>query len=256
MKMTKVLAVIASAAVAATAMATAASAASYKGNISFQTASYSFRNGWSEASYGEATDYYNSYIVWGNTDTDPETYPQYEDNYDYDIAGYVLPATYTDAAITGDGTYTISAEVDWSVTGDSAFNLIQISTDLPVDGSVTVTNAKVIVDGVEQVSIDNPVWEGTEYMTVNLCNIWNSDTAAYTGAFPTESLKIEFTVSGLGGAAADDAVATDDAATAGDVEASTDSSKGSPDTGIEDVAVIGGLAVLAGAAIAFTRKRK
>ena len=250
MKMTKVLAVIASAAVAATAMATAASAASYKGNIAFQTASYSFRNGWSDAGYGEATDYYDSYIVWGAGDYPEETYPQYEDNFNYDINGYTLDATYTDATITGDGTYTISAEVDWSVTGDSAFNLIQISTDLPVDGSVTVTNAKVIVDGAEQVSIDNPIWEGTEYMTVNLCNIWNTEVAAYTGAFPTSTLTVEFTVEGLGGAAAEDAT------TAGDVDASTDSSKGSPDTGIEDVAVIGGLAVLAGAAIAFTRKRK
>jgi len=249
MKMTKVLAVIASAAVAATAMATAASAASYKGNISFQTASYSFRNGWSDAGYGEATDYYDSYIVWGAGDYPEETYPQYEDNFNYDINGYTLDATYTDATITGDGTYTISAEVDWSVTGDSAFNLIQISTDLPVDGSVTVTSAKVIVDGAEQVSIDNPIWEGTEYMTVNLCNIWNTEVAAYTGAFPTSTLTVEFTVEGLGGAAAEDA-------TAGDVDASTDSSKGSPDTGVEDVAVIGGLAVLAGAAIAFTRKRK
>ena len=50
--------------------------------------------------------------------------------------------------------------------------------------------------------------------------------------------------------------AAEDATTAGDVDSSTDSSKGSPDTGIEDLAVIGGLAVLAGAAIAFTRKRK
>ncbi len=248
MKMTKVLAVIASAAVAATAMATVASAASYKGNIAFQTASYSFRNGWSDAGYGEATDYYDSYIVWGAGDYPEETYPQYEDNFDYDLNGYALPATYTDATITGDGTYTISAEVDWSVTGDTAFNLIQVSTDLPADGSVTIPNAKIIVDGVEQVSIDNPACEGTDYLTVNLCNIWNTEVAAYTGAFPTSTLTVEFTVAGLGGAT--------EAPAAGDVAGETDSSKGSPDTGIEDVAVIGGLAVLAGAAIAFTRKRK
>jgi hypothetical protein len=247
MKMTKVLAVIASAAVAATAMATAASAASYKGNIAFQTASYSFRNGWSDAGYGEATDYYDSYIVWGAGDYPEETYPQYEDNFNYDINGYTLDATYTDATITGDGTYTISAEVDWSVTGDSAFNLIQISTDLPVDGSVAITNAKVIVDGAEQVSIDNPIWEGTEYMTVNLCNIWNTEVAAYTGAFPTKSLAVEFTVSGLGAA---------EAPAAGDVAADTDSTKGSPDTGIEDVAVVAGLAIVAAGAIAISRKRK
>ena len=251
MKMTKVLAVIASAAVAATAMATAASAADYNAYIQFQTKSWSFRNDRTEASYGAATDYFDSYIVWGAGDYPEETYPQYEDNFNYHINGYTLPATYVDATITGDGTYTVEAkDLDWSVTGDSAFNLIQISTDLPVDGSVTVTNAKVIVDGAEQVSIDNPIWEGTEYMTVNLCNIWNTEVAAYTGAFPTSTLTVEFTVEGLGGAA------TEDATTAGDVDASTDSSKGSPDTGIEDLAVIGGLAVLAGAAIAFTRKRK
>ncbi len=255
MKMTKVIAAIASAAVAATAMATAASAADYNGYIAFQTASYSFRNGWTDAGYGQATDYYNSYIVWGAGDFPEETYPQYEDYFDYDIAGYALPATYVDTAITGDGTYTVEATgLDWSVTGDSAFNLIQVSTDLPADGSVTITNAKIIVDGAEQVSIDSPACEGTDYLTVNLCNIWNTDVATYTGAFPTESLKVEFTVSGLGGAAAEDA--TVEAPAAGDVAGETDSSKGSPDTGIEDVAVIGGLAVLAGAAIAFTRKRK
>ena len=166
--------------------------------------------------------------------------------------GNTYASEMTNVVITGDGTYTISAEVDWSVTGDSAFNLIQVSTDLPADGSVTITNAKIIVDGAETVSVDNPACEGTEYLTINLCNIWNTEVAAYTGAFPTKSLAVEFTVSGLGAGAAD----ATDAPAAGDVAASTDSSKGSPDTGIEDVAVIGGLAVLAGAAIAFTRKRK
>ena len=247
MKLRKILAAVAASAVATAAMATVASAADNNAYISFQTTQYSFRNGWADASYGQASNYYNSYIVWGSGDTPEETFPQYEDNFDYDINGYVLPATYVDAALTGDGTYTVEAkDLDWSVTGDSAFNFIQLSTDLPNDGSVTVTNAKIIVDGVEQASIDNPICEGTDNMTVNLCNIWNTEVAAYTGAFPTESLKIEFTVSGLGGGAA----------AAGDVDASTDSSKGSPDTGIEDVAVIAGLALVAGAGIAFTRKRK
>ena len=254
MKMRKVLAALAAAAVATTAMATVASAADYNAYIAFQTTQYSFRNGWSDAGYGAATPYHaGNYIVWGAGDYPEETYPQYEDNFDYDINGYALPATYVDTVVSGDGTYTVEAkDLDWSVTGDSAFNLIQVSTDLPADGSVTITNAKIIVDGAETASIDNPACEGTEYLTINLCNIWNTEVAAYTGAFPTKSLAVEFTVSGLGAGAAD----ATDAPAAGDVAASTDSTKGSPDTGIEDVAVIGGLAVLAGAAIAFTRKRK
>ena len=104
MKMRKVLAALAAAAVATTAMATVASAADYNAYIAFQTTQYSFRNGWSDASYGAATPYHaGSYIVWGAGDYPEETYPQYEDNFDYDINGYALPATYTDAVITGDG---------------------------------------------------------------------------------------------------------------------------------------------------------
>lgn len=43
---------------------------------------------------------------------------------------------------------------------------------------------------------------------------------------------------------------------AGDVAAATDSSKGSPDTGIADVAVFGGIALVAAAGVAVARKRK
>ena len=94
--------------------------------------------------------------------------------------------------------------------------------------------------------------DNNQYLKINVINIWNADCTAYDGAFPAESIKVEFTVSGLGAGAAD----ATDAPAAGDVAASTDSSKGSPDTGIEDVAVIAGLGLLAGAGIVFTRKRK
>ena len=50
--------------------------------------------------------------------------------------------------------------------------------------------------------------------------------------------------------------ATEEASATGNVDAATDSSKGSPDTGIADVAAVAGLAILAGAGIAFTRKSK
>ncbi len=47
-----------------------------------------------------------------------------------------------------------------------------------------------------------------------------------------------------------------DAPAAGDVAASTDSSKGSPDTGVEDVAVVAGLAIVAAGAVLVSKKRK
>ncbi len=252
MKITKILAAIAASAVAATAMATVASAADYNGYIYYQTTQYSFRNACYDGSYGAATDYFDDYIVWGNTDTDPDTYPGYEDYFDYDISGYTLPATYVDVAITGDGTYKVEAkDIDWAVRGDSDFNLVGVSTDIPMDAGAVCTSATIYVDGVAVKTVENPICdESGANFNIGLANIWNTDIGSYGLAYPTESLAVEFTITGLGAADATDAPA------AGDVEASTDSSKGSPDTGIEDVAVIGGLAVLAGAAIAFTRKRK
>ena len=71
--------------------------------------------------------------------------------------------------------------------------------------------------------------------------------------------------------AADDAAADDTAAddtttevaadntntsTAGDVAAATDSSKGSPDTGVADVAAVAGLAIVAAGAVLVAKKRK
>lgn len=57
-------------------------------------------------------------------------------------------------------------------------------------------------------------------------------------------------------AAAAPAVTDTAPATTGDVQAATDSSKGSPDTGIADVAAIAGLAVVAGGALVVAKKRK
>ncbi len=54
-------------------------------------------------------------------------------------------------------------------------------------------------------------------------------------------------------APADDAT---EAPAAGDVAGTTDSSKGSPDTGVEDVAVVAGLAIVAAGAVLATKKRK
>ena len=55
----------------------------------------------------------------------------------------------------------------------------------------------------------------------------------------------------LGGAS----TTTDAPAASGDVDASTDSSKGSPDTGVEDVAVVAGLAIVAAGAVLVSKKR-
>ena len=54
----------------------------------------------------------------------------------------------------------------------------------------------------------------------------------------------------------EEAPAVEEAPAAGDVAGTTDSSKGSPDTGVEDVAVVAGLAIVAAGAVLVSKKRK
>ena len=247
MKTSKILAAVATAAVAASCVAVSASA--YTGYIGFQTSPYSFRNNWQDASYGKGTDYFDKIIIWGgNSD---ETWPELADNFDWDISGYVFDADYTDTDITTDGTYTVTASgIDWALDGADNFNLIFVSTDIPNDGTVTIKEASVIVDGVKTYTTDSfYVSENDPYLTVELVNIWNTEIGAYSGAFPTESLAVEFTLEGLGApAVVDTDTDTDTTAPAED--------KGSPDTGVEGVAVVAGLAVVAAGALAISKKRK
>lgn len=77
-----------------------------------------------------------------------------------------------------------------------------------------------------------------------------------------DSLSVTFTVSGTGiGGAADDAAADDTAAATADAETPADTTttatdgKGSPDTGVEGVAVVAGVAVLAAGAVIVSKKR-
>ena len=83
-KMLKVAA-FAVAATTVSALALSAAAESYNAYIGFQTAPYSFRNAWNDATYGKDSGVFDKVVVWGGND--PETYPDYADNFVDDIAG-------------------------------------------------------------------------------------------------------------------------------------------------------------------------
>ena len=276
MKMKRFIGAAAAMAVAGT-LTVGAAAETYNAYIGFQTAPYSFRNSFDEATYGkdvEGGKYFNGVIVWGGND--PETYPQYEDNYDYDIDGYVLPATYTDVQIDKDGTYKVGiSDFDWALDGASSFNLMFISTDIPFnkdageDGEsiAKFSDCKIIVDGTVTSEVADPIIDTEDgkksgFTKVMFANIWNDalKTDGYTGAYPTKSLEIEFTVSGLGGgeeeteAPATEAPATEAPAT--EAPTTGDSTKPSTNTGVEGIAAVAGVAVLAAGAVVVAKKRK
>lgn len=161
-----------------------------------------------------------------------------------------------DGTIQGGGQVGYNAASGW-VQKD--YNLDDEFVEVEEDGTVVVTintadvgldNQKGADDGLIQLGWWWGSGDGTFELTdikVNGTSIVGNEAVASEdsddGVVPEELYEED---------GADETVVV----TAGDVEAATDSSKGSPDTGIADVAAIAGLGILAAGAVVVSRKRK
>ena len=122
---------------------TAALAADYNAYVAVQSESYIFRNDWYDASYGRDSvdypDYFNRLTGWD------------AENNAVDYGG-----SFVDAAITGNGTYTVTMTTgDHGFGVDTLLRFFRVTTDIPAalvkDGHVTITDCKVkIGDGKTQ----------------------------------------------------------------------------------------------------------
>lgn len=201
----------------------------------------------------------------------------------------------TTAAITGDGQYTVSVDAFTTYTDeetgddvtqpgatDIAFAAVQVVDGETLFPGMVITIDSVKFDGNEVALNGTPYTSSDDGVTtrVNLYNEWVSalpdDARTVDGlaadATPTAmsksvgewtKMEVTFTVSGAAGAAApaaEEAAPVEETAApapaTGDVAAATDSTKGSPDTGIEDVAVVAGIALVAAGAVVVAKKRK
>lgn len=163
---------------------TAGAADSYNAYIGLQSdGTWAFRNSWDDATYGLGTEYFDSMysIDWGG----------------------VLGGTFTDAVITGDGEYSVKMEGYDFTSGETdvtQMNLIFISTDIPVDAGITISDIKLYIDGNYIATVDYLGEDNADYMHANIVNTWNDSApvAAATCAIPESSVEIKFTISGMG----------------------------------------------------------
>ena len=240
MKIKKIIAAAAAAVVAVSTMAISAFADdTYHAYLGVQTnPSWIFRNGWTDASFGKDYEAFDKLS---------------KDGAPADIAG-----TFTDVEITGDGTYKVSL-TGADLSDEEKFSLLFVSTDIPVDAGVSITNVKVIIDGQEKYTFAEAfIPEDTgEYIQVQARNIWNDDLGGDEGLFvytmPNDSVEMEFTVSGMGSGAAASDSAADTADTAETTETTTTTS---PTTGNVPAAVMVSVMAVAGAAAVASKKRK
>lgn len=161
----------------------------YNAYFGFQTPSWSFRNSWCDKDYGVASDVFNQVTGW-----------------DADNNAVVRPGTITDVKIAGNGTYTVGVSgigewiADELKSTEGIFNLLFLSTDMPVDEAIKITDVKLIVDGkschTDKEGFLNPDY--TDHIEVLVQNIWNENKAEISYyPVPTDSIEIQFTVSGF-----------------------------------------------------------
>lgn len=257
MKKSKILAVAASASLAATALAIPASADdTYHAYIGVQSASFSFRNAWDEPTYG-----------LGVTGDDGMVYFDQITGWDGPTA-VSKGGTFTDAEITGDGTYSVSV-TDFDFGEDETLNLLFLSTDIPLDSGITISDVKVVMDGNTKYTFDEAYLDPDEvnYIKPTCINIWNDDLGKDAGLFgytmPQDSIELQFTVSGMGAASADtteDTAAEETTEDAAPVEETADAPAAddtttSATTGNTSAAALVAVMAVAAAAVAVSKRK-
>lgn len=235
MKIRNIISAVAAAAVATTALAVAASAET--ASITFQSSSYIYRNTLNQPSV----------LYWDNDLGEPADYEG---------------ASFTDATINGNGTYTVSL----SGIEDGGWNMLKVETDIDTDANpnVVMTVKSVELNGtavdfdaeaaaMNITALASDEYSASEFSVANAARVQLINVYDNLAAIPNDTytdVKVTFEITGFDEAAApaENETATDTAAPAGD--------KGSPDTGVEGIAVVAGAAIAAGGVLMLSKKRK
>ena len=149
--------------------------------LGIQTEIYTFRNSYSDASYGASTEHFNTLIKWSEDDEIIDT-----------------GAAFTDATITGDGTYSVGVS-GYDFSSDSTkLNMLFVSTDFKYYDKIKVSDVVLKCDDTE-IPIANPIVMADDAgnMYIELVNIYNTDLAALDYTMPKNSFTIEFTLNNM-----------------------------------------------------------
>lgn len=231
-------------------------AGSYNAYLGLQTPHWTFRDAWNSDNGIDSE-------VWGQFIYNNDSGEKY--------------GTVTDAVVAGNGTYTVSIKDfgtvfadDFAAESKEIFNLLYISTDIPLSDDIKVTDVKLIIDGstkhTDATAYLDP--DETEYVKILIQNIWNENKAeiSYYPA-PSQTLEMQFTISGFNyDKAADEPTGGEDttAATdsnagannAADTSADTAEDKADDDGSILPIIIAVVAVVVVAAAVVVVMKKK
>ncbi|MBE5875938.1 MAG: hypothetical protein E7290_03505 [Lachnospiraceae bacterium] len=162
----------------------------YHAYFGVQTPTWIFRNAHDDATYGKDSGCFDQlgfvdgdWVAQGGSFTDVEIAGN--GRYTVGVTGYDFSGTFQDQAILG---------------ADGLFNLLFVSTDLPMNDNIVLSNVTLKMDGKEIVTQAEAFLDADskEVKKILLANIWNNEIEALPYyAAPTQSIEISFDVSGF-----------------------------------------------------------
>ena len=291
MKFRKAFAGIAAAAIAATASAAVAGAELIvvdnvkgangldiftSGDNAWMPIAYS--NGERDASSKDVIDYGVDWskaatveVIFVVDDKDPN---YSRDDWDGSFGGAIVVSSQAD----GNVTHNWNAKAFWGVNDeeleiatvdDTRDIILEKVGDYTYKAVCPVDEDNSVVDNAQLVQIAVQDWSGVTWYAMRVDSMTVKDASG--NAIIAWDANGNCSLAPVGAAAADVAAAVEEApaaeetvtttaeapaATAGDTTAAVTSSKGSPDTGIADVAAVAGIAVVAAGALVVAKKRK
>lgn len=162
----------------------------YHAYIGVQTQNFMFRNAYDDATYGygivadDGTVWFDQITAWDGP------------------TAVNKPTTFNDVEIAGNGSYTVSMS-DFDLGDEEYFNLLFVSTDIPLNDTIKVTDVKIKMDGKTCHTFDEAFMDPDAKVMMKwlAINIWNNDLGGKDGLFgymmPTKDIEISFNISGF-----------------------------------------------------------
>lgn len=168
----------------------------------------------------------------------------------------------TDVKIKGNGTYTVGVKgLNGCITNskeESHVKFVGVSTDIPSNDTVKITNVKTKIDGITKLTQDNAIIDDEAQKAVNTINFNTANTYRNSAdlktdfQLPNDSVEVTFTVSGF---AKDDPDAKEATPTpAAKSNDKKDDSKSS--VPVIPIVVVVAVVVVAGVVVVVTSKKK
>ncbi len=219
-------------------------AGKYNAYLGLQTPNWTYRNAWNDPGYTTDPSLWGDFI-YGN-----ETKEKY---------GKV-----TDAKVEGNGTYSVKVvdfgtiiQDDFTTAGKDYFNLLFVSTDIPLSDDIKITNVKLVMDGKTIKTYKEAFLDPDEkdYVKILLQNEYNDElkeTLPFYNA-PSKSIALKFTIEGFN---YDNEDQKENTTTKAPANPGDDNNGGGLDPVVIVVIVVAVVAIVAGAVVVLGKKNK